>query len=326
MGDGEATTPSAGWDPAGQSTAQTGGRGRDRDWPARPAVEYDQGLAPGYVQRVVALALAEDLGSGDVTTLATIAPEAGCEAHLRAREAGIVAGLPVAVEAFRQLDGDLQFDVNRRDGDRIEAGETLLVIRGAARAVLMAERVALNFCQRLSGIATLTARYVQAVRGTRAAIVDTRKTTPGLRALEKYAVRAGGGRNHRVGLSDGILIKDNHIIAAGGIAAAIRAARAGAPHTLRVEVETETLRDVETAVAAGAEAILLDNMPPPQLREAVALIAGRALVEASGGITLDTVRAVADAGVDIISVGALTHSAPALDLGLDFILKGDGDG
>jgi nicotinate-nucleotide pyrophosphorylase (carboxylating) len=184
--------------------------------------------------------------------------------------------------------------------------------------VLTAERVALNFAQRLSGIATATARYVAAVRGTRATIVDTRKTTPGLRALEKYAVRAGGGRNHRFGLFDGVLIKDNHIVAAGGVAPAVRAARAGAPHSLRIEVETDSLEQVQAALAAGADAILLDNMPLPLLRQAVDLVGGRALTEASGGITLATVRAVAETGVDLISVGALTHSAPSLDLGLDF--------
>jgi nicotinate-nucleotide pyrophosphorylase (carboxylating) len=268
------------------------------------------------------MALAEDVGPGDVTTLATIPAGAGCEAQLRARQAGVVAGLPVAIAAFRHLDPTLAISEARRDGDRIEAGDVLLTIRGHARPVLTAERVALNFVQRLSGIATLTARYVECVRGTRARIVDTRKTTPGLRRLEKYAVRVGGGHNHRFGLFDGILIKDNHIVAAGGVAAAVHAARANAPHSLRIEVETETLEEVEAALAAGADAILLDNMPPEQLRQAVELVGGRAVTEASGGITLTNVRAVAETGVDLISIGALTHSAPSLDLGLDFTLKG----
>ncbi len=286
------------------------------DETGRPALD------PAEVARVVAMALAEDVGPGDVTTLATIPAGAGCEAQLRARQAGVVAGLPVAIAAFRHLDPTLAISEARRDGDRIEAGDVLLTIRGHARPVLTAERVALNFVQRLSGIATLTARYVECVRGTRARIVDTRKTTPGLRRLEKYAVRVGGGHNHRFGLFDGILIKDNHIVAAGGVAAAVHAARANAPHSLRIEVETETLEEVEAALAAGADAILLDNMPPEQLRQAVELVGGRAVTEASGGITLTNVRAVAETGVDLISIGALTHSAPSLDLGLDFTLKG----
>ena len=279
------------------------------------------GLDATYVARVVAAALAEDVGPGDVTTLATIPPAATCEARLNTRASGVVCGLPVAGEAFRQLDPSLDVAVHRHDGEAMQPGDLLVTIRGSARAVLTAERVALNFAQRLSGIATITARYVAAVQGTPATIVDTRKTTPGLRQLEKYAVRAGGGRNHRFGLFDGVLIKDNHIVAAGGVAAAVRAAREGAPHSLRIEVETETLDEVREALDAGADAILLDNMPPPRLREAVELVGGRAVTEASGGITLESVRAVAETGVDLISVGALTHSAPSLDLGLDFVLQ-----
>ena len=279
------------------------------------------GLDPAYVTRVVAAALAEDVGPGDVTTLATIPPQATCEARLRTREAGVVAGLPVALEAFRQLDPTLEIVEHRHDGDRMEPGDLLLVISGRARPVLTAERVALNFVQRLSGIATIASRYVEAVRGTRALIVDTRKTTPGLRQLEKYAVRVGGGHNHRFGLFDGVLIKDNHIqAAAGGVGGAVRAARGAVPHSLRIEVETDTLEQVQQALDAGADAILLDNMAPAMLREAVALIGGRAIAEASGGITLATVRPAAEAGVDLVSVGALTHSAPSLDLGLDFAL------
>jgi nicotinate-nucleotide pyrophosphorylase (carboxylating) len=201
----------------------------------------------------------------------------------------------------------------------------LLSVAGRARAVLTAERVALNFAQRLSGIATLTAEFVAAVAGTRAVIIDTRKTTPGLRALEKYAVRVGGGRNHRFGLYDGVLIKDNHIAAAGGVAPAVRAARRAVPHSLRIQVETETLEQVQEALESGTDAILLDNMSPEVLRRAVALVGGRAITEASGGITLATVRAAAESGVDLISIGALTHSAPSLDLGLDFTLHGVGE-
>ena len=280
------------------------------------------GLDSTYVQRIVAAALAEDVGPGDVTTLATIPADARCTAELNSRVAGTVAGLPVAIEAFRQLDPDVQIDEHKRDGDAVQPGDTLLIIRGRARAVLTAERVALNFVQRMSGTATATSRYVTAVQGTKATIIDTRKTTPGLRQLEKYAVRAGGGQNHRFGLFDGILIKDNHIAACpDGVGGAILAARRGAPHSLRVEVETENLDQVREALEAGADAILLDNMSPDELRAAVALIDGRAVAEASGGITLETVRAVAETGVDLISVGALTHSAPSLDLGLDFRLE-----
>lgn len=274
-----------------------------------------------HVVRVVAAALAEDVGPGDVTTLATIPETATCEAQLRTRDPGVVAGLPVAIEAFRQLDATLEIVEHRHDGDTIAPGDLLLVITGRARAVLTAERVALNFVQRLSGIATITARYVAAVQGTKAVIIDTRKTTPGLRALEKYAVRVGGGSNHRFGLFDGVLIKDNHIAAADGVGGAVLAARRTVPHTLRVEVETDSLDQVGEAVEAGADAILLDNMSPAVMRRAVELIGGRALTEASGGITLASVRDVAESGVDLISVGALTHSAPSLDLGLDFTLR-----
>ncbi|MBI3972018.1 MAG: carboxylating nicotinate-nucleotide diphosphorylase [Chloroflexi bacterium] len=276
-----------------------------------------------YVRQVVAAALAEDVGPGDVTTLATIPAAATCRAQLRTRVAGIAAGLPVAIETFRQLDPSLEMTEHRRDGEPMDAGDLLLTIAGPARPVLTAERVALNFSQRLSGIATLTRRYVEAVQQTKAVIVDTRKTTPALRRLEKYAVRAGGGRNHRFGLFDGVLIKDNHISASpDGVGGAILAARRAVPHSLRIEVECDDLDQVREAVEAGADAILLDNMPPDQLRRAVELIAGRAIAEASGGITLANVREVAETGVDLISVGALTHSAPSLDLGLDFSLEG----
>jgi len=278
-------------------------------------------LDPVYVRRIVAAALTEDVGPGDVTTLATIPPDARCVALLNSRVEGVSAGLGVVMEAFRQLDPEVDITQHSYDGDRMAPGDRLLTIRGRARGVLTAERVALNFCQRLSGIASLTARYVEAVAGTDATIIDTRKTTPGLRQLEKYAVRAGGGQNHRFGLFDGVLIKDNHIAASpDGVAGAILAARRGAPHSLRIEVECDTLDQVREAVEAGADAILLDNMNADMLRQAVALINGRAVSEASGGISLSTVRAAAESGVNLISVGALTHSAPALDLGLDFAL------
>ncbi len=286
-------------------------------------METQLSLDASYVSRIVAAALAEDVGPGDVTTMSTIPAPARCEALLNSRVEGVAAGLPVAMEAFRQLDPAVDITEHRHDGDPMAPGDSLLTIRGRARAILTAERVALNFAQRLSGIATLTSRYVAAVRGTRAIIIDTRKTTPGLRQLEKYAVRAGGGQNHRFGLFDGILIKDNHIAASpDGVGGAIQAARRGAPHSLRVEVECDTLDQVREALEAGADAILLDNMGPDMLREAVGLIGGRAVSEASGGVNLSTVRAIAEAGVDLISVGALTHSAPSLDLGLDFELQG----
>jgi nicotinate-nucleotide pyrophosphorylase (carboxylating) len=281
-----------------------------------------QALDAAYLSRVVAAALAEDVGPGDITTLATIPPDATCEARLRTREAGIVAGLPVAIEAFHQLDPTLRVQQHLSDGESMQPGDLLLTVSGAARPVLTAERVALNFAQRLCGIATLTARYVRAVQGTKAVIVDTRKTTPGLRQLEKYAVRVGGGRNHRFGLFDGVLIKDNHIEASpDGIGGAVLAARRAVPHVLRIEVEVENLDQVREAVEAGADSILLDNMSPAVLREAVQIVAGRAITEASGGITLEMVRAAAESGVDVISIGALTHSAPSLDLGLDFVLR-----
>ena len=277
------------------------------------------------VRRAVAAALAEDVGPGDVTTLATIPAGATCEALLRTRDPGVVAGLPVAIAAFRRLDPAVEIVEYRHDGDAVSPGDPLLSVVGPARAVLTAERVALNFAQRLSGVATITARFVAAVAGTKATIVDTRKTTPGLRYLEKYAVRVGGGHNHRFGLYDGVLIKDNHIAATpDGIGGAVLAARRAVPHSLRVEVETDSLDQVREALEAGADAILLDNMSPETMRQAVEIVGGRAITEASGGITLTTVRAAAESGVDLISVGALTHSAPSLDLGLDFTLHGAG--
>ncbi len=271
------------------------------------------------VQKAVSDALAEDLGlSGDITTDATVAPNATADAVIASRQDGVISGLDLAAAAFAALDDGVRFDVVSPDGTRVEKGYVVARISGSARAILTAERVALNYLGRLSGIATLTRRYVDAVSGTGAAIVDTRKTTPGLRAFEKYAVRCGGGRNHRTGLFDAILIKDNHIVAAGGIDAAIERARAHAGHMVKVEVEVDTLEQLARVMQHRVDAVLLDNMTPATLREAVKMVAGRALTEASGGVNLSTARAIADAGVDLISVGALTHSAPVLDLGLDF--------
>lgn len=271
------------------------------------------------VATAVAEALAEDLGLvGDVTTNATVPADAQSTALLRARAPGFVSGLALARAAFHALDPALAFTVTKPDGSIVAYGDTIAEISGSARAILSAERVALNFMGRMSGIATLTARYVAAVAGTRAAIVDTRKTTPGLRAFEKYAVRCGGGRNHRIGLFDAILIKDNHIIAASGLEKAIKAARDHAGHILKIEVEVDTLEQLERVLQHSVDAVLLDNMSPETLKKAVTMVAGRSLTEASGGVNLDSVRDIAETGVDLISVGALTHSAPVLDLGLDF--------
>lgn len=275
------------------------------------------------VESAVRAALAEDLGGGDVTTLATVPATARLTVRMRTRGPLTVAGLAFAEAAFRQLARRVQIKRLARDGQQLPARATLLQISGPARAILSAERVALNFVQRFSGIATLTARYVAAVRGTRARILDTRKTTPGWRRFEKYAVACGGGKNHRLGLFDLVLIKDNHLAALrdatpNAIAAAVRRARTKFPK-LKVEVEADTLAQVRQAVAAGADIILLDNMPPARLRAAVRLVAGRAQTEASGGVNLQSVRDIARTGVDFISVGALTHSAGAVDIGLDYL-------
>lgn len=271
---------------------------------------------------IVRRALEEDLAWGDVTTDAVVPSNAVVSASLVARQDGVVAGIPVAALAFELVDPELEIARRAEDGARVSPGDVLLAVSGRAASILAAERVALNFLQRLSGIATLTARYVGAVAGTGARIVDTRKTTPGLRVLEKYAVRCGGGQSHRAGLGDAILIKDNHraVIAASGIslAEAVRAARARIPHVTVLEVELDTLDELDAVLAAGADAILLDNMTPAELSDAVKKNAGRGIIEASGGVTLDTVRAIAEAGVDLVSVGALTHSAPAFDAAVDF--------
>jgi len=281
-------------------------------------------LGAEEISRAVQAALTEDIGSGDVTTLAVVPEKTIAKAMMRAREPLIVAGLALAEAAFRERSGDLRLVRRVEDGLRAEPGTVLLEVEGLARPILGAERVALNFVQRLSGVATLTAQFVEAVKGTRAQILDTRKTTPGWRRLEKYAVACGGGRNHRFGLFDMVLIKDNHLAALKAelpnpIAAALQRARASYPQ-LKIEVEADTLEEVQQAVAAGADLILLDNMNPAQLRLAVQKCQGRAQTEASGGVTLASVRAIAETGVDFISVGALTHSARAVDIGLDFEL------
>ncbi|PYO07704.1 MAG: carboxylating nicotinate-nucleotide diphosphorylase [Gemmatimonadetes bacterium] len=268
---------------------------------------------------IVAAALQEDDTKHDITTAATVLSNRRARCHLVARQTGVIAGLALACEAFEQLDPAVTIRIEREDGARIQPDTPVMFLSGHARGLLSAERVALNFVQRLSGIATLTARYVEAVAGTGARILDTRKTTPLLRRLERYAVRAGGGLNHRLDLSAAVLIKDNHLAAVDGdIALAVSRARAVAPAGIKVEVECDTLDQVRAAIDAGADVIMLDNMRLMELRQAVELIDHRTVTEASGGITLDTVRLIAETGVDWISVGALTHSAPALDLALDF--------
>lgn len=271
------------------------------------------------VESAVRAALAEDLGdAGDITSQSTVPADTRSRVVLRAREHGCIAGLDAARAAFREMDPGLRISVQAPDGSVVAPGDVIAAIEGNARAIVTGERVALNFLGHLSGIATATRKFVDAVAGTNTRICCTRKTTPGLRAFEKYAVRAGGGVNHRFGLYDAILIKDNHIAMAGGIADAIRGARAKAGHMVRIEIEVDTLDQLKEALDIGVEAVLLDNMPPEVLREAVTINQGRAALEASGGITLDTAASVAATGVDYISVGWITHSAPCLDIGLDY--------
>jgi nicotinate-nucleotide pyrophosphorylase (carboxylating) len=268
---------------------------------------------------LVQSALHEDGALNDLTTIATVVSERRSHAKLVARDAGVVCGVPLALEAFRIMDPKVAIRVDAEDGTRVQRGMPVLYLSGHARGLLSAERVALNFMQHLSGIATLTARYVDAVKGTKARILDTRKTLPGWRLLEKYAIYAGGGKNHRVDLSAGILIKDNHLAALdGNIELAVRRSREIAPPGVKVEVECETKEQVADALAAGADIIMLDNMSPEQMAECVRMVNGRATTEASGGVNLSNVRAIAETGVDWISVGAITHSAPALNLALDF--------
>jgi nicotinate-nucleotide pyrophosphorylase (carboxylating) len=269
-------------------------------------------------EQLIALALAEDLAQGDVTSASVIPADLMARAEVLIKAQGVLAGIDVAQAVCAAVDGSLAWQPLAADGQRVDAGGVVATIAGSARSILAAERTLLNFMQRLSGIATLTARYVAAIEGTGARLVDTRKTTPGWRALEKAAVRAGGGHNHRFNLGDGVLIKDNHLALAGqNIAGAVAAARANAPHTVRIEVEVESLDGLRAALEARADIILLDNMSLEMMREAVGIAGGRALLEASGGITLERIRAVAETGVDLISCGAVTHSATALDISLE---------
>lgn len=270
-----------------------------------------------FVRRV----LAEDLGSGgDVTSKATIEPAARFVAEMNCREPIVVAGLDIAVAFFEALDSEVRVERLVEDGDAVEAGTVLLRLDGNARAMLAAERSALNTLQHLAGIATMTRRYVDEIEGTGATLLDTRKTIPGLRLLEKYAARMGGAENHRMRMDDGLLIKDNHVGVCGGVAEAVRAAKAYASG-LQIQVEVDRIAQIEPALQAGAQRLLLDNMKPDTLREAVALVAGRVPLEASGGVNLDTIRAIAETGVDYISVGRITQSAPAVDIGLDYVLS-----
>ena len=274
------------------------------------------------VERAVSAALEEDLGlAGDLTSQATLAPKATATASLSAREPGVIAGLDLAAAAFRLVGDGVEFSPRVADGDRVAAGDVVATVTGPARLVMSAERVALNFLNHLSGIATLTREYADAVAGTGAQICDTRKTTPGLRAFQKYAVRCGGGANHRYSLDDAILIKDNHIAVAGSVTAAYHAAEAFAGHLVAIEIEVTTLAELEEALAAGARVVLLDNMDNETLRRAVGVNAGRAKLEASGGVKLDRVRSIGETGVDYISTSQITMAARPLDLGLDVVVE-----
>lgn len=277
----------------------------------------DQFDVQDFVRRV----LAEDLGSGgDITSAATIGADARFTAEMNCRQPIVVAGLDIAAAFFRALDPHVRIERYASDGDAVEAKTVLMRLSGNARAMLSAERSALNTLQHLSGIATLTRQYVEKIAGTSATLLDTRKTIPGLRLLEKYAARMGGAENHRMRLDDGLLIKDNHVGVAGGVEEAVRAAKA-ADTGFPIQVEVDRIEQIEPALAAGADRLLLDNMPPAVLREAVALVAGRVPLEASGGVNLDTIRAIAETGVDYISVGRITQSAPAVDIGLDYSVQ-----
>ena len=274
-------------------------------------------LPPILTEGIIEAALAEDLGGGDPTSECTIRPGTAAKAHMLAKARLVVAGLPVARRVFQRLDRDVVIIESAQDGDLLQPGARLATIEGDARSMLAAERTALNFLQRLSGTATLTRQYVEAAAG-RCRVVDTRKTTPGLRALQRYAVRCGGGHNHRDDLGGGVLIKENHIRAAGGIEAAVSSARAAAPHALRIECEVTSLDELGHALEAGADVVMLDNMDDAAVRQAVAEVDGRAIVEVSGNVTIERIGLLAELGVDVISVGALTHSAPAADISLLF--------
>jgi len=279
-------------------------------------------LPKPLVEKAVRAALAEDLGrAGDITSAATIPPDTVARAVIAARKPGVIAGLDLARTAFTQMSAEIAFEAKVADGDAVTAGSTVATISGPARAILSAERVALNFLGHLSGVASATRRFADAIADTGAQIICTRKTTPGLRAFEKYAVRCGGGSNHRFGLDDAMLIKDNHIAVAGGVDAAVERARAFAGILVKIEIEVDTLDQLGEALAAGADVVLLDNMPPELLAQAVAINQGRAVLEASGNVTRESVAAIAATGVDFISSGWITHSAPILDLGLDIEIK-----
>jgi nicotinate-nucleotide pyrophosphorylase (carboxylating) len=272
---------------------------------------------PAILRAMIERALKEDIGPGDLTTRLLFPKSIRAEATIQVKQEAILAGLPVAEAVFKQVNPGLKFKPLAQDGDRVKAGTIVARLKGDGRSLLKGERVALNFLQRLSGIATLTRLFVEAVQGTKAKILDTRKTTPGNRHLEKYAVRMGGGGNHRMNLSDGILIKDNHLALAGNLKTAVQRVKKKAPRGFKVELETTSLKEVEAGLSAGADIILLDNMTIPQLKEAVLLVKGQAWTEVSGGVNLNTIREIASTGVDFISVGALTHSAPAVDMNMD---------
>jgi len=283
------------------------------------ALKFLNPVPDHIIKQCVERAFSEDLGrAGDITTAAIIGKNATAKVAIVAREAGIIAGVEVARLAFATASSEISFTSHSEDGEPVHSDTVIAEVSGPAAGILIAERTALNFLGHLSGIATLTHRFVQSIGHTNAAICCTRKTTPGLRALEKFAVRAGGGINHRFGLDDAVLIKDNHIAVAGGIEPALRAAKSSTGHMVKIEIEVDTLEQLGQVLDQGVDAVLLDNMAPDMLRRAVDMIAGRALSEASGGVNLDSVRAIAEAGVDLISVGAITHSAPALNLGLDY--------
>lgn len=270
------------------------------------------------IREVLERAFREDMPMGDITTDCTVAENEISRAYLVTKQEGVVCGMEIAMEAFRMMDPAVRLNPLVKDGEFVENRTRILEIEGSSRALLKAERTALNLLQRLSGIASITRLHAERIIGYKAKVVDTRKTTAGLRLMEKYAVKTGGGTNHRFSLSDGVLIKDNHIKAAGGIAKAIQAAKEAIPHTVKIEVETETLEQVQEALESGADIIMLDNMPPERMTEAVTLIAGKAVTEASGNVTLETIQKVAATGVDIISVGALTHSVMAMDISMKF--------
>ena len=286
---------------------------------ATSARSFDLELSPTIIEPAVRAALNEDLGlAGDVTTNSVIGPDVMAKGLFATRKPGVVSGLKVAECAFRMLDPAVKFKIVHPDGTNAPGKSPLARVSGKARALLSAERVALNFVGRMSGIATMTRQYVDTIQGTKAQIIDTRKTTPNLRAFEKYAVRCGGGMNHRVGLFDAVLIKDNHISVAGGVSQAIEAVRSRVGHLVKIQVEVDTLDQLKEALGHKIDAVLLDNMSPDTMKKAVEMAAGRVILEASGGISMQTLRAVAESGVDLISSGALTHSSAVLDIGLDF--------